>query len=766
MERWRLKISGLVQGVGFRPFLYNLAKLKGLTGWVRNNFAGVEIEVQGGTEQLASFAEDLPGRAPAAAQIETVDIIKIPVIPETGFIIQSSECASTGAYAGQVEGSPMPDQGICPACIAEFFDPGDRRYHYPFNSCTICGPRFTIMRDLPFDRSRTAMAEFNLCPECAAEYTSPPDRRFHAQTIACFDCGPALWFADPQGNLLPADPASQARAIIETGGIIGVKGIGGYHLACSATDEQAVARLRALKGRDNRAFAVMFRDLACVEAACDLIEAEKNVLSSAARPILLLKQKTTSLIAKSVNPGLREVGSFLPYTGIQFLLFSEKTAALVMTSGNRSGEPLTIEDQEAIQVLGPMVDGILGHNRHILWRCDDSVMRWQQDKLLGIRRSRGYAPAPVKVGRQLAPLVACGAQQKNVFALTKGEYVYLSPHQGDLDQLATFMAYQETIKRFTRLLQCKPEWAVHDLHPDYNSTFYANRSVLKTVAVQHHLAHLGSVIAACQIKEPVIGVAFDGSGLGSDGRIWGGEFFIGFDTKWQRIGALSYYPLPGGETAVREPWRMTAAYLQATGEKFLQRWLELKGLNKKWTTLQAAIGLGINTPYTSSVGRLFDGVAALIGGPLQVSYEGEAAVWLENQAVNSSLGAYPYHIELTADGFRLDPGSIVAGVYQDLKQYDSGVISMKFHRTLAAAIGEMVGLIHRETKYTQVVLSGGVFQNRLLLDLSISLLKSKGFQVFIPDFVPLNDGGIALGQAWLGNLMIERGISDVFSNSR
>jgi hydrogenase maturation protein HypF len=689
MERRHLKISGLVQGVGFRPFLYNLALKKLLTGWVRNNFGGVEIEIQGERQQLLSFVEALPSQAPTAAAIDSIVVTEIAPVLETEFVILNSEF-------GQVAGSPLPDQGICEDCCKELDERKDRRFQYPMNSCVTCGPRFTIMRNLPFDRPRTSMAEFELCPKCQTEYTSAVDRRFHAQTISCPNCGPAIWFTDSQGNLSQGDPVVQAREVLQAGGIIGIKGIGGYHLACLASEEQTLARLRLLKGRDNRAFAVMFRDLASVETTCELTDNEAKVLTSKARPILLLKQKITNtgLIAGLVNPGLREIGVFLPYTGIHLLLLKEPLLALVMTSGNRSGEPLTIDDQEAFKELGPMVDGFLGHNRPILWRCDDSVTRWQQGKVLGIRRSRGYAPAPVKMGQNLAPLIACGAQQKNVFALTKGEYIYLSPHQGDLDHLATFLAYQETILRFQRLLQCKPEWAVHDLHPDYQSTLYARNSTLKTIGVQHHLAHLASVIAACQIKGPIIGVTFDGSGYGTDGKVWGGEFFTGEGTGWERNAALSYYPLPGGERAVKEPWRMAAAYLQSTDRELLQEWLTDKGFIEQWATLQAAIKLGINTPYTSSVGRLFDGIAALIGGPLQVSYEGEAAVWLENQANTSTLGSYNYHIEKGYDGFRIDPGFIVAQAYQDLKRCDSSAISMKFHRTLAALIGEIVGLLH------------------------------------------------------------------------
>ncbi len=764
MERRHLNISGLVQGVGFRPFLYNLAVEEGLTGWVRNNFGGVELEIQGERSKVLSFLDNLSPKAPPAAVIDSLTVTEIPPIPEREFVIVRSEL-------GALSGSPLPDQGICKECAEEITRRDDRRYGYSLNSCTVCGPRFSIMDGLPFDRQRTSMAKFPLCPKCQAEYESPASRRFHGQTISCPECGPELWFTNPLGERVPGDPFHTAGEILIKGGIIGIKGVGGFHLACSAGNEQVVQRLRKLKGRDNRAFAVMFRDLEVVRDECEFCPEEAAALISPARPILLLKQKKTGNIAPSVNPGLRELGVFLPYTGIHPGIFNElalgsEMFALVLTSGNRSGEPLTIDDCSAFQELTSMVDGFLVHNRPILWRCDDSVLRFAQGKLLGIRRSRGYAPSPVKVSASMVPLLACGAQQKNVFALTKGDRVFLSPHQGDLDQLATFISYQETIQRFQRLLKCEPEWAIHDLHPDYHSTLFAHKTSLKTIAVQHHLAHLASVIAACQIKGPIIGVAFDGSGYGTDGKVWGGEFISGEETAWRRNAYFSYYPMPGGEAAIREPWRMAASYLQSHRPDKLIQWLTENNLDHQWLSLQSAIKLAINTPYTSSAGRIFDGVAALIGGPLTVSYEGEAAVWLENITDNIPGGIYRYRIEQAEKGFRVDPGLITAQVMDDLGYCQPGEISMKFHRTMAELIAEMAGRIHVQTGYRQVVLSGGVFQNRLLLDLTVQILHRHGFKVYIPELVPLNDGGIALGQAYLGNLMIERGITDVFSSSR
>ncbi len=758
-ERWRLEVSGLVQGVGFRPFLYNLALSLGVTGWVRNNFAGVELEVQGSPEGLGRFLNELREHPPAAAQIDTVARQALTPVPgENGFRIKISE-------SGSLPGSPLPDQGICPACQAEFSDPANRRYHHPFNSCTLCGPRFTIIEGLPFDRPRTTMSEFPLCPNCQAEYTTPADRRFHAQTIACPQCGPTLWFSDPQGRRSPGDPSANARRILKDGGILAIKGIGGYHLACDARNEAAVDRLRRLKGRDNRAFAVMFRDYDAAAAECHIVPAEKELLTGPIRPIVLLRQKQPGTLAAGVNPGLRELGVFLPYTGIQLLLFDPELDALVMTSGNRSGEPLSFTDEEAYRDLGAMADGFLGHNRRIHWRCDDSVLRYQAGagRTIGIRRSRGLAPAPVKLDRKLPPLIACGAQQKNTFALTKADLVYLGPHQGDLDNKRSFLAYQETIAALQRLLHCEPEWAVHDLHPDYNSTRYAKASGLRLVGVQHHLAHIAAAIVAERIVGPVLGVAFDGSGYGPDGAIWGGEFFVGAECSWRRAGHLSYYPLPGGEAAVREPWRMAAAYLSEAGPALWEEVLALRQpLDPAWGTwplLRQAVRAGINAPPTASVGRWFDGVAALLGGPARVSYEGEAAIWLENQADPTAEGIYELPLSVQDGEFRIDPGALAAEIAREVHKHSPAALSMKFHRTVAALILEVAARVRRADGIDQVILSGGVFQNRLLLDLTVTLLQKNNFRVFVPQWVPINDGGIALGQAWLGGLMIERGVA-------
>lgn len=746
--RQRLMVSGLVQGVGFRPFLYNLARELSLTGWVRNNFAGVELEIQGAPETLAAFREALSSRAPAAAVIDRIDLETVPVRTESGFTILASE-------AGQLEGSPLPDQGICPACAAEFQDPQNRRYKYAFNSCTICGPRFTIMEALPFDRVRTSMKRFELCPACREEYTNPADRRFHAQTIACSDCGPELWFTTPEGERLDGDPAVRAGELLKSGAIIGIKGIGGYHLACDARNSQAVARLRQLKGRDNRAFAVMFRDLEALQAHCRVSPEEIRVLTGPARPIVLLLQKSSSNLSREVNPGLKELGAFLPYTGIQLLLFDDAITALVMTSGNRSGEPLSTGNAEAARDLGPMVAGFLVHNRPVLWRCDDSVLRVAAGRVVGIRRSRGFVPAPFQAGRNLPPLLACGPQQKNTFALTKGERIYLSPHQGDLDNLSAYLGYRETIARLERLLNCKPEWVVHDLHPDYNSTIYARDTGLPAVGVQHHLAHLAGVALVERVKGPAIGVAFDGTGFGDDGRIWGGEFFAGEGCRWKRLGHLEYTVLPGGEAAVREPWRMAAAYLHSTQSEWADLWASEHGLEQPWAKLGVARRLGINHPETSSMGRLFDGIAVLCGAPLRVSYEGEAAVWLENRADPSETGRYDWEITDSGGELIVRLAPLITGIYSQLKSgVKAAVISARFHNTIASLTVSMVSRIAADTGINQVILSGGVFQNRLLLELTCAQLDAAGFRVIIPEILPINDGGVALGQAWFGALAI------------
>ncbi|MGE5607406.1 MAG: carbamoyltransferase HypF [Bacteroidota bacterium] len=760
MERWRLLITGLVQGVGFRPFLYSLARKNNLKGWVRNNSSGVELEVEGTTDDLRLFLNEIETQPPSAARVDTIHTSVVPLRQtEVDFRIIPSK-------AGEISGSPLPDQGICPDCLREFYDENDRRYRHTFNSCTICGPRFTIIEDLPFDRERTTMAGYRLCERCQAEYSDYTDRRFHAQTIACPQCGPVLWLADSQGQRLAEDPQRGASRILKSGGILGIKGIGGYHLTVNAFSETAVGRLRRLKDRDRRPFAVLFRDLEALKEHCLVSAAEERLLLDPVRPIVLLSRKQGSPLAGDVNPGLREIGAFLPYTGIQLLLFDESLTALVMTSGNRSGEPLTIDNAVAFETLGPMVDGFLVHDRKIYWRCDDSVVKVQKEHTIGIRRSRGYVPAPIKVGRALVPLLACGAQQKNTFALTKEDRVYLSAHQGDLDNFTAYLSYRETIARFQRLLGCEPHYAVHDLHPDYNSTNYALGSGLKTVGVQHHLAHLGSVIANQQIKGTIIGVALDGSGYGTDGKIWGGEFFTGAECCWERKGQLKYYPLPGGEAAIREPWRMAAAYLDMAAPEYLEDWLAQNGLSLKWPVLRMAIKQGINAPETSSMGRFFDAAAAVTGNIKEVSYEGEAAVWFEHQADLGFSGAYQFKVSTVGDKLEIDPGLILKQVCQDLGRLSAGAISAKFHRTIAALITEVCLRLRIEARTDQVALSGGVFQNRFLLDLTWESLERQGFKVFVPEVVPMNDGGIALGQAWFGSLMIERGIDDVFSSAR
>ena len=759
LERWQVRIFGLVQGVGMRPFLYNLAQKHQLTGWVRNEGGLVELEIQGKSEQLQKWWVKLRAQAPAAAVIDRIDSVVISIISEANFVIIPSASAENG-------GAPLPDQAICASCEKEFFTPSEWRYQYPFNSCTQCGPRFTITEKLPFDRERTSMKEFQLCVNCQAEYLNPIDRRFHAQTIACEFCGPKLKLKRSKGEVSTEDPAKLIQLVLKKGGIIGIKGIGGYHLVCDATQASAVTRLRDLKGRDQRAFAVMFRDLATLATVCEVSAEAAELLTSPMRPILLLPEKKESPIAQGVKPGLTELGAFLPYTGVHFLLFSEEVFALVMTSGNHSGAPLIHHDGEAEQQLLPKVDLLITHNREIRWRCDDSVLRIQRGRIIGLRRSRGFVPAPVRISRKLPPLLACGAQQKNVFALAQGETVYLSQHQGDLDERATWLEYQNSIQQWQRLLRITPEYVIHDLHPEYNSTLYAKSTGLKRVAVQHHLAHLASVIALGKVTGEVIGVIADGSGYGVDGKLWGGEFFAGSGVSWRRMGHLAYTPMPGGETAVHEPWRMTAAYLEKVAPEILAPWLARIGYESKWQMIRTALGLGINAPETSSLGRLFDGMAALLGAPLQVSYEGEAAIWLENQAERSNQAYYHFEYEIKDATYLIQPGMVIAEAWQELKVLTPGMISMKFHQGLAVMIGEIVGKIRQETGYRQVILAGGVFQNRLLLDLTWELLEKKGFQVSVPEIVPINDGGIALGQAWLGSLMIEEGIVDVLGSTR
>jgi hydrogenase maturation protein HypF len=756
----RIHITGVVQGVGFRPFVYRLAHKLALNGWVRNSSAGVDIEADGPPEALVQFAYALEYEAPPLARIDSVQVEWRPANGFNHFEIIHSASSPAAAF------QPIsPDVSTCPDCLAELFDPADRRYRYPFINCTNCGPRFTIIEDIPYDRPLTTMASFTMCPACAAEYKNPLDRRFHAQPIACPDCGPQIWLEiDGQISARREDALQQARQLLKDGRIVGVKGLGGYHLACDAGQPAAVAELRRRKLRVDKPFAVMMADLAAVKLHCYVSDAEEALLTSTERPIVILQRRPDSTLAQEISPGQATIGAMLPYTPLHYLLLepagdfpSGTAAALVMTSGNLSEEPIATRNDEARQRLGPLADAFLMHDRGIRTRCDDAVVRVFQDQVYPLRRSRGYAPFPVKLPWPAPPLLATGAELKNTFCLTHGHYAFLSHHIGDMENLETLQAFEDGVSHLAGLFRVQPAAVAYDLHPNYLATRYAlaraAREGLPAVGVQHHHAHIAAGMAEHGLTgdRPVIGVSFDGTGYGDDGAIWGGEFLIADYDGYQRLYHLAYTSLPGGDKAIKEPWRMALAWLHQAGLPWTESLPPVQYLlanrpepQKQLQALEHQLQSGLNAPPTSSAGRLFDAMAALIGVRQTVNYEAQAAIEMEALLDPVEPGAYPFAIERTT----VDPGPAVAAVVADLQAgLRPAQMAARFHNGMAQMVVDVCRRLRQEYGLNEVVLSGGVWQNMVLLNETNRLLDAAGFIVYTHRLVPANDGGLALGQA-------------------
>ena len=736
-SRLRLRVQGVVQGVGFRPFVYRLATEEQLSGFVRNDAAGVEIEIEGDRQSLARFHAQLRQNPPLLAQIETIDSTPLRAVGEQGFRIVESDHQSSGA-------TDIPaDSATCPNCLSELFDSSNRRFLYPFINCTDCGPRFTIIRELPYDRRSTTMAAFDLCADCRAEYEDPGSRRFHAEPNACARCGPRLTLAGAGHHHETENALEDAVAALGAGSIVAVKGIGGFHLAVDATNEAAVARLRQLKHRPDQPFAVMARDMEAVESIAAVSEPARRELLSIARPIVLM-DKRDSTVAPSVAPRLREIGVMLPYTPLHHLL-TARLPLLVMTSGNLSGEPIVTQNDEALRQLQSVADAFLLHDRDIHSPADDSVVRIIDGTSQPARRSRGLVPRPVSLPLSGPSVLATGAQQKNTICITRGSDAYLSQHIGDLGSVASQSAFEETIEKMTRLLNVRPEIVAHDLHPDYASTRWALTSGLKSIPVQHHHAHIASCLAEHQRTDTVIGVAFDGTGCGPAGEIWGGEFLVAGLRDFERVLHLRPLPLPGGEAAIREPWRLALAALLDCGEDpdFLST---IDGRRRQ--TVRRMIGKDFNSPPATSAGRWFDAVAALCGIAETATYEAQAAIELESIADNEIAEPYPFAIENKEVDLRPVIREIVATLRQHPVRRDHiARVSARFHETIAQVIHHGCQGIEASTGIRTVALSGGCFQNRLLSERAKALLTGDGFEVLMHHLVPPNDGGIALGQA-------------------
>ena len=749
VRRVRIRYQGTVQGVGFRPHIYRLAKAHQLGGWVNNDPGGVTVEVEGEPEQVERFLKASVEQAPVLSRIKSVESREIEPQGEKGFVIRESERGDV------VNTQVSPDSATCPDCLRELFDPKDRRYRYPFINCTNCGPRYTIIEQIPYDRPYTTMKIFKMCPECEREYHDPMDRRFHAQPNACPVCGPRLVLLDRQGREIPGDAIQNAIKLLKEGKIIAVKSLGGYQLACDALNEQAVKTLRQRKIREDKPFALMAPDLESIEKYAFVSPAEKEVLLSPERPIVLLKKRESPTLAPSLAPNQKNWGFMLPYTPLHHLLLKESQMILVMTSGNLSDEPIAYKDEEAMNRLKNIADYFLTHNRPIYIRCDDSVVRVFEGKLYPIRRARGYVPRPLELHFSIPnSVLAVGAQLKNTFALTKAGQVILSHHIGDLDNLETLRAFEEGIEHLKRIFEIEPELVVYDLHPDYLSTQYALSLDLPGLGVQHHYAHTASVMAEHNLEGPVIGVSFDGTGYGTDRAIWGGEFLIADYFGFERKAHLEYIPMPGGEKAIKEPWRMALVWLERIfGADFRELPLEfLKRISQeKAELLLSATQKGINAPLTSSMGRLFDAMSALLNLRLEANYEGQPAIELEMLADEKEPGFYPFEFYSQDGVLIIDPKEAIKKAVEELELGEERAkISARFHNGVCRMVIQVCEELRRSSGINQVALSGGVFQNFWLLSKIKTWLEERGFEVFVHHQVPTNDGGISLGQAVIG----------------
>jgi hydrogenase maturation protein HypF len=745
----QILIRGIVQGVGFRPFVYGMATQRQLTGWVCNSSRGVEIEVNGPEPAVEDFVRALQDSPPPLARIDTFTTRAIPFDGYAKFAIQES-VPQPGEFI------PIsPDVSICSDCARELFDPADRRYRYPFINCTNCGPRFSIIRDIPYDRPNTTMAGFPLCDPCRAEYEDPLDRRFHAQPVACPQCGPQVWFEVNGEILAHREGAIQAaRQFLKEGNILAIKGLGGYHLACDATNPQTVAELHLRKRRVEKPFALMAWDAPTIERYCQVSPAETDLLLSRQRPIVLLERREGTAVAPQVAPGQTSLGLMLPYTPLHLLLLEPDIGypdLWVMTSGNLSEEPIAYQDEDARQRLAPLADGFLLHDRPIHMRVDDSVMRVMSGKTVSVRRSRGYAPDPLRLPFAMSPILGAGAELKNTFCLTRQDYAFVSHHIGDLENYETLQSYEKGIQHFEKLFRITPERVGCDMHPNYLSTAYAHerasREGIPLVEVQHHHAHLAACLAdnAWPGAEPAIGLIFDGTGYGTDGTIWGGEVLVGGYTGFNRRFHLALLPLPGGDAAVRKPGRTALAALWKSGIDWDPALPPVDGLcAEERSVLRAQLEKGINTPLTSSMGRLFDTVSALIGVRQKVNYEGQAAMELEALANPAETGYYEFSIAAR----EIDPQPVFSAIIADwLTGVAQGRISARFHNGLVRLCADLCEQVRAETGIRTVAIAGGVWQNRFLFEHTLPILRERGFDVLTHQQLPANDGSICVGQA-------------------
>lgn len=771
-KRFRITIKGVVQGVGFRPFVYNLARSSSMSGFVTNTSEGVLIEAEG--QDLQRFIDEICRSAPALARIDSIESEEIQPCNDRSFMIKESEAGNAFTHIS-------PDISVCSDCLKELLDPADRRHRYPFINCTNCGPRYTITKRVPYDRQNTTMSGFKMCSSCEHEYHNPADRRFHAQPNACPACGPSVKLISEKypDALTAADALSSAVKLLKQGGIIALKGIGGFHLCCDAFNEASVQRLRSLKRKSNKPFALMASGIQEVMKHCLVSGNEAEILSGSRRPVVLLKKREGYNLPDAIAPNNSRAGFMLPYTPLHSLLFNDpdlKLRLLVMTSANNAEEPIVIDNDEALRKLADAADAFLLHNRDIFMRADDSVL--MHNERLGsvsfIRRARGYTPEAVKLAEPGPDILGAGADLKNSFALAVSDSVIMSQHIGDMDNFETQLFFEETLNNLKSVYNAVPEAVACDLHPDYRSSVwadnYSKKYGIRKISVQHHHAHIASVMAEHGLDGQVIGVAFDGAGYGVDGNIWGSEFLVCTGHEFIRYGHFAYLPLPGGDAASKECWRCSLSLMKHAAasrsmsredtDKFIRRVCDVSGLNSLLS--QSAINSVLSiidkpqfSPLSSGAGRLFDAVAALVGCCNTNTFEGEAAMALENIIDESINEAYGFAISST-EPFTVDFSDMLFGIVDDLNDgVDKAVISAKFHNALINAAVESVQRIYRKTGIRTVALSGGVFQNAYMAARILSILENKGFRCCLNNRVPANDGGIALGQVFVARNLLK-----------
>lgn len=766
LKRMQISANGLVQGIGFRPYIYNLATKFSLSGFVQNDTNGVFIDVEGSDSSINEFLACLVQSPPPHAIIEDLHHTTLPLKGYKGFFIEESTIKDTNATM------ICADIATCPDCLEELFNPNDRRYRYPFINCTHCGPRFSIVKDIPYDRINTTMSDFTMCPDCNKEYHDPKNRRFHAQPNACPICGPQLTLLNNEGTKVQTqDPISTVCTLLRDGKIVGIKGLGGYHLACDAMNNTTVSLLRKRKYREDKPFAVMMENIETVKQSCHINDKDETLLLSIQRPIVLLGKKSDCTIPHDIAPDNLYLGVMLPYTPLHHLIIKESGLSLVMTSGNLSDEPIAYKDNEAFARLKGIADYFLVHNREIFMRCDDSVVKMFENKEMIIRRSRGYAPSPLRLQYTFAkPTLACGAFLKNTFCLARGNHAFLSHHIGDLENTETLNSYETAIEHYKRLFSIEPEVIAYDLHPEYLSTKYAlsQNDTISKIGIQHHHSHIVSGMVENGITHKVIGVAFDGLGYGDDGNFWGGEFLVVDLSGYERAGHLDYVPMPGGELAIKEPWRMAISYLyQIYGDNipmisplcthhFTRNTMD-KLDNPKIKVLLKMLSQRLNCPLTSSMGRVFDGIASVLDLQHTINYEGQAAIKLESIADEHESGSYPFGINADVGAHCNVPiiiqwQPVIKHILEDMQHKTANpTISARFHNSIVEMVVQVCIMLHDSKGLNDVVLSGGVFQNNFLFSRLFQKLKLRGFNVHSHKKVPCNDGGISLGQAVIAN---------------